>query len=89
MTCNALKLAGPDAPPEAAPPDAFRQVMRELASGVALVTTSFERARVGCAVTSVTSLSLGSLARPRSSAIVAASPRFRPIGATTSSPSRP
>ena len=58
MTCNALKLAGPDAPPEAAPPDAFRQVMRELASGVALVTTSFERARVGCAVTSVTSLSL-------------------------------
>ena len=58
MTVNALKLAGPEARPEAAPPDAFRHVMRELASGVALVTTAVERTRIGCAVTSVTSLSL-------------------------------
>ena len=58
MTVNALKLAGPQALPEAAPPDAFRHAMRELASGVALVTTTVDRLRFGCAVTSVTSLSL-------------------------------
>ena len=39
-------------------PGAFREAMRELASGVALVTTAFERGRAGCAVTSFASLSL-------------------------------
>ena len=37
---------------------AFRSVMRELASGVVLVTSAFERKRAGCAVSSVSSLSL-------------------------------
>lgn len=36
----------------------FRDVMRELASGVALVTSAFERKRSGCAVSSIASLSL-------------------------------
>ena len=40
-----------------APPD-FRDAMRELASGVALATTAFERRRAGCAITSLTCLSL-------------------------------
>ena len=37
---------------------AFREAMRELASGVALVTSAFERGRLGCVVTSFISLSL-------------------------------
>jgi flavin reductase (DIM6/NTAB) family NADH-FMN oxidoreductase RutF len=37
---------------------AFRSVMRELASGVVLVTSTFEHKRAGCAVSSVSSLSL-------------------------------
>lgn len=37
---------------------AFRSVMRELAAGVVLVTSAFERTRAGCAVSSVSSLSL-------------------------------
>jgi flavin reductase (DIM6/NTAB) family NADH-FMN oxidoreductase RutF len=36
----------------------FRSVMRELASGVVLVTSAFEDRRAGCAVSSVSSLSL-------------------------------
>ncbi|HXT09716.1 MAG TPA: flavin reductase family protein [Roseiarcus sp.] len=36
----------------------FREVMRELASGVALVTSAFDEARCGCAVSSFASLSL-------------------------------
>jgi flavin reductase (DIM6/NTAB) family NADH-FMN oxidoreductase RutF len=36
----------------------FRSVMRELASGVVLVTSAFEGNRAGCAVSSVSSLSL-------------------------------
>jgi flavin reductase (DIM6/NTAB) family NADH-FMN oxidoreductase RutF len=39
-------------------PDAFRDAMRELASGVALVTTSNEGLRAGCVVSSFVSLSL-------------------------------
>ena len=39
-------------------PTAFREAMRELASGVALVTSAFERGRLGCVVTSFISLSL-------------------------------
>ena len=39
-------------------PTAFREAMRELASGVALVTSAFERGRLGCAATSLASLSL-------------------------------
>ena len=39
-------------------PGEFREAMRELASGVALVTSAFERARAGCAVSSFASLSL-------------------------------
>lgn len=46
-----------DAPAGVSPP-AFREVMRELASGVALVTSAFERRRAGCAVSSFASLSL-------------------------------
>src|SRR4051794_36539706 len=53
-----LKLADLSACCEAAPPDAFRDVMRELASGVALATSASEGRRAGCAVTSLTSLSL-------------------------------
>jgi flavin reductase (DIM6/NTAB) family NADH-FMN oxidoreductase RutF len=43
---------------DAVSPHAFREVMRELASGVALVTSAFERQRAGCAVSSFASLSL-------------------------------
>ncbi|MDE3176660.1 MAG: flavin reductase family protein [Pseudomonadota bacterium] len=39
-------------------PGDFREAMRELASGVALVTSASERARAGCAVSSFASLSL-------------------------------
>ena len=39
-------------------PGEFREAMRELASGVALVTSAFERTRAGCAVSSFASLSL-------------------------------
>jgi flavin reductase (DIM6/NTAB) family NADH-FMN oxidoreductase RutF len=38
--------------------DGFRDAMRELAAGVALVTTGVADRRAGCAATSVTSLSL-------------------------------
>ena len=44
--------------PQAVSADAFRDTMRELASGVALVTSASEGKRAGCAVTSLTSLSL-------------------------------
>jgi flavin reductase (DIM6/NTAB) family NADH-FMN oxidoreductase RutF len=54
----ALKIADPAAPRDAASPEAFRDVMRELASGVALATSLFEGKRAGCAVTSLASLSL-------------------------------
>lgn len=39
-------------------PEAYRDAMRELASGVALVTSAPERGRAGCAVSSFASLSL-------------------------------
>jgi flavin reductase len=39
-------------------PGDFREAMRELVSGVALVTTAYERVRAGCAVSSFASLSL-------------------------------
>ena len=54
----ALKFAGAARPREAVAPEAFREAMRELASGVALATSAFEGRRAGCAVTSLTSLSL-------------------------------
>ena len=41
-----------------APAEAFRDAMRELASGVAIVTTSHRGQRAGCVVSSLTSLSL-------------------------------
>ncbi len=41
-----------------APSEAFRDAMRELASGVAIVTTVFGAQRAGCLVSSLTSLSL-------------------------------
>jgi flavin reductase (DIM6/NTAB) family NADH-FMN oxidoreductase RutF len=43
---------------EMASAEAFRDAMRELASGVALVTTERDGRRSGCVVTSITSLSL-------------------------------
>jgi flavin reductase (DIM6/NTAB) family NADH-FMN oxidoreductase RutF len=55
---HALKLADPAGLHAAASPEAFREVMRELASGVALATGQFEGRRAGCAVTSLASLSL-------------------------------
>lgn len=54
---NVIPLGACGAGPSVAP-DAFRDIMRELASGVALVTSVFERRRAGCAVTSFASLSL-------------------------------
>jgi flavin reductase (DIM6/NTAB) family NADH-FMN oxidoreductase RutF len=47
-----------EARPQAVAAADFREVMRELAAGVALVTSAFERARSGCAVSSFASLSL-------------------------------
>jgi flavin reductase (DIM6/NTAB) family NADH-FMN oxidoreductase RutF len=44
--------------PDSAVAAEFRDVMRELAGGVVLVTSIFERRRSGCAVSSVASLSL-------------------------------
>jgi flavin reductase (DIM6/NTAB) family NADH-FMN oxidoreductase RutF len=41
-----------------APAEAFRDALRELAAGVALVTTGAGAERAGCAATSLTSLSL-------------------------------
>jgi flavin reductase len=55
---RALKIADPAGTRDAASPEAFREVMRELASGVALATSAHEGRRLGCAVTSLTSLSL-------------------------------
>ena len=55
---NVVAIADFDAPPPAVAAADFREVMRELASGVALVTSAFEHARAGCAVSSFTSLSL-------------------------------
>jgi flavin reductase (DIM6/NTAB) family NADH-FMN oxidoreductase RutF len=55
---HALKVADPAVQLDAVSPEAFREAMRELASGVALATAVFEGRRAGCAVTSLTSLSL-------------------------------
>ncbi len=55
---HALSVAKFHERADAVAPPAFREVMRELASGVALVTSAFERGRAGCAVSSFASLSL-------------------------------
>ena len=55
---EAVSTADFKARSEAVAPGAFREVMRELASGVALVTAADERTRAGCAVSSFASLSL-------------------------------
>jgi flavin reductase (DIM6/NTAB) family NADH-FMN oxidoreductase RutF len=53
-----VALADFEPRPEATPAGEFRDAMRELASGVSLVTSAFEHGRSGCAATSVASLSL-------------------------------
>ena len=54
----AFAMADTVARPPAISADAFKEAMRELASGVALVTSASDGKRAGCAVTSLTSLSL-------------------------------
>jgi flavin reductase (DIM6/NTAB) family NADH-FMN oxidoreductase RutF len=54
----AFAVADAGARPHAVSANAFRETMRELASGVALVTSATDGKRAGCAVTSLTSLSL-------------------------------
>jgi flavin reductase (DIM6/NTAB) family NADH-FMN oxidoreductase RutF len=57
-SANVVAIADFEALPQAVAAEAFRDVMRELASGVALVTSAFEQKRAGCAVSSFVSLSL-------------------------------
>ena len=57
-TAKVVAMTDFEARPQAVAAADFRDVMRELASGVALVTSAFERTRSGCAVSSFTSLSL-------------------------------
>jgi len=57
-TSKVLAIADFESQPDEIAADDFRDVMRELASGVALVTTAFDRKRTGCAVSSIVSLSL-------------------------------
>ena len=55
---EAFSFADGGARPDVVSADAFRETMRELASGVALVTSAFEGVRAGCVVSSLASLSL-------------------------------
>ena len=57
-SANVVSMADFESRPQAVAAEDFRDVMRELASGVALVTSAFEQARSGCAVSSFASLSL-------------------------------
>ena len=57
-SANVVAIADFEARSQAVAAADFRDVMRELASSVALVTTAFEQGRVGCAVSSFASLSL-------------------------------
>ncbi len=57
-SANVVAFADYETLPDPMSAEAFRNIMREFASGVALVTSAFENARAGCAVSSVASLSL-------------------------------
>jgi len=57
-SANVVAIADFEARPQAVAAADFRDVMRELASGVALVTSAFDETRSGCAVSSFASLSL-------------------------------
>jgi flavin reductase (DIM6/NTAB) family NADH-FMN oxidoreductase RutF len=57
-TAKVAAIAKYDEPSEKMAAEDFRAAMRELASGVALATSVYERRRSGCAITSFVSLSL-------------------------------
>jgi flavin reductase (DIM6/NTAB) family NADH-FMN oxidoreductase RutF len=58
VAANVVAMADFEARPRAVAAEEFREVMREWASGVALVTSAFGQIEAGCAVSSFTSLSL-------------------------------